>query len=154
MWKWYKFIKTSQILLISILNILFTGSQTSTERPVSFKLGNLQNLKRLMEHVKNGCQNVFNKKERPIPYAIPVCYLEFTAFAILTYGHGMCRCNPLSFAGEVWNGEEALGRTSKRKEEGIFHVIFVAIELHPTTVFFQHFLIFSQYPDNNIKIKT
>ena len=121
MWKWYKFIKTSQILLISILNILFIGSQTSTERPVSFKLGNLQNSKRLM-HVKNGCQNVFNKKERPIPYAIPVCYLEFAAFAILTYGHRICRNNPLLFTQRCGMGRKLLEGLPKGR---VFFMLFL-----------------------------
>ena len=82
---------------------------------------------------KMDCKNISTKK-RHMPYIIQIHYLEFAIFASIVNLH----------RGVEWVGS-FLTNFQKGEEENILfrlddsYVVFVAAELHPDTIFFQHF---------------
>ena len=70
-----------------------------------------------------------------MPYIIPIQFLEFAIFAIFTYFIHRC--------GVGWKLFEELPKEMGRnpsKVSIIIYVVFVATELHPDIIFFQHIL--------------
>ena len=70
-----------------------------------------------------------------MPFTMPIHYLEFATFVIFTY----CPC--VEWVGSFVKNFQKGGEGSHQNQVSlVLYVVFVATELHPDTIFFQHFL--------------